>query len=89
MAPSLPTPDSLSKQTDFRKSIDAQTKRAVSEALAEIPPGQTGALIVIADQNGARAQMAWKINDRWKVANEVGSTWHGKVEGRVAVVGSW
>lgn len=79
----------ITKQTDLRLSIDQATKEAIRQATAEIPEGKTAALIVIADQHGSRVQFAKKIGENWKVANEVGKPWHGKIEGRVALVGSW
>ena len=69
------------------------TARAVHESLgdafAAIPEGKRGALLVIADQDGARAMLAAKIGANWQLAAGAGSAWTGKVEGQIAIAGSW
>lgn len=74
---------------DLRASIDAQAKKLVAESLSEIPDGKRGALLVIADEHGARAHVAARINGDWKVSMAAGREWDGEVTGQVAVVGSW
>lgn len=75
--------------TDLRPSISEQAKAQLAEALKAIPDGRRGALVVIADDTGARAHVAAKIGGHWKVAASGGTTWHGAVTGTVAVEGSW
>lgn len=74
---------------DLRQSIDRETKRLIAESFAEVPEGKRGALVVIADRHGARAHLAAKLGDEWKVAFAAGTTWEGRIEGKVAVLGSW
>jgi hypothetical protein len=64
-------------------------KRQVSAALATIPDHKRGALIVVANHDGLKAQVAARIGDDWQIAAGGGVTWTGDVEGSVAVVGSW
>ena len=73
-----------------RPIITDETKGAIRAALAEIEPGKKGALLVIADEHGARAMLAQKIGNHWKVAAGAGVPWKdGAPSGFVAVQGSW
>lgn len=73
-----------------RTPIAEGMKRQIEEAFAVVPKGKRGALIVLADEHGARAHVAAKLNDRWKVAGGAGVPWHGdKPSGWVGVVGCW
>lgn len=54
-----------------------------------LPEGKKGAMVVIADEQGARAHLAAKIGDHWKVAFEAGKPWHGPVTGQIELAGVW
>jgi hypothetical protein len=65
-------------------------KALIDDAFSLVPEGKRGALLVIADEQGARAHLAAKLNDRWKVAAGLGVPWQGeKPSGWVAVQASW
>lgn len=65
-------------------------KRQIEEAFKVVPTDKRGAVLVIADERGARAHVAAKINGSWKVAGGGGVAWAGKKpEGWVGVMGSW
>jgi hypothetical protein len=63
--------------------------QAIADAFKTVPDGKRGALLVIADTNGARAHLAANINNTWKVAFEVGKPWAGPVNGAVMLEGAW
>lgn len=67
-----------------------ETKTLIADALAAIPQGKRGALLVRADSQGfAIAQVAARLGDSWKVAAGAGA-WIGKrPSGYVAVEASW
>jgi hypothetical protein len=67
-------------------------KRQIQSALAEIPEGKRGALLVVADENGARAMLAAKIGSTgdWKIAAGIGVPWkERKPTGWIGVQGAW
>lgn len=75
-----------------RPLIAEGMKRQIEEAFRVVPEGKRGALLVIADMETqtARAHLAAKVNNHWKVAAGVGVPWDGrKPEAWVGVVGSW
>lgn len=74
---------------DPRPPISVQAKAALAAAFRELPAGKRGALVVVADEQGARAHVAARLGDRWQVAFSGGTTYHGAVTGQVAVVGAW
>lgn len=73
-----------------RTPISDAMKSRVSDALRSIPDGKRGALIVIADQYGTRAQLAACIGHGWKVAAGGGYEFSEKKPyGYIAVAGAW
>lgn len=74
---------------NLRQSIDNETKKLVAEVTNTIPPGKRAALVLIADEGGARVHAAARLGDTWKVAFGAGKAWRGPVSGRVGLVGSW
>lgn len=64
---------------------------ALRDAFAVLPPDKRGALIVIADEQGARVTVAARIGSgqRWKLAASASQPWDGPVSGVVSVQGSW
>lgn len=75
-----------------RPLIAEGMKRQIEQAFAVVPDGKRGALLVIADveTKTARAHLAAKIHDHWKVAAGVGVPWDGKKpEGWIGVMGAW
>jgi hypothetical protein len=74
---------------DLRQPITGGLKDAIQVHLDKIPADKRGALIVVADINGARAHLAAKINDHWSVALEAGKPWDGPVSGQVMSYVEW
>jgi len=64
-------------------------KRSIADALNQVPAGKRGALVVLVDAQGARAMVAAKLGDHWKVAVDTARPWHGPITGSVAIAGSW
>lgn len=74
-----------------RTPIADAVKQQIDLAFRTVPEGKRGALLVLVDQDGARAHVAAKLDEagRWKVAAGGGVAWTGDVHGSVAIVGSW
>jgi hypothetical protein len=69
--------------------ISDAVKASINDAFRAVPDGKRGALLILADEHGARAMLAANLNGNWKVAVEGSKPWHGPVTGTVAIVGSW
>jgi hypothetical protein len=70
--------------------LSAAVRAEIEHRLGElVPPGRTGATLVVLDPNGAKAVVATKLGDHWTLAGEASSTWGGDVSGRVLLTGSW
>jgi hypothetical protein len=73
-----------------RPEISNWMKAKIERELAAIPDGKRGALVVIGDEQGARAHLAARIGDRWKVAAGAGVDWmNRKPRGEIAVEYAW
>lgn len=75
---------------DFSYLAAAQSAHTnISEAIAAIPAGRSGALLVDATGTTAEAMIATHLgNDNWTLA--AGGTWDGHhVAGKVTLVGAW
>jgi hypothetical protein len=65
-------------------------KAQIDAAFSVLPDGKRGALLVMADELGARAHLAAKLGTRWKVAAGAGVPWGGtKPSGWVGIMGAW
>lgn len=75
-----------------RPILAAGMKRQIEQAFTVVPEGKRGALLIIADETGARAHLAARIGDsgQWKVAAGAGRPWKGeKPAGWIGIVGAW
>ena len=54
--------------------IRASIKQAVDRALADIPPGRSGALVAVATLDGVNLAVAHKADD-WEIVAWVGKSW--------------
>jgi hypothetical protein len=73
-----------------RGPLSAAVKAEIELQVGQlVPPGRTGATLVVLDRNGARATVATKVGDHWTLAGDVTTTWGGDVSGRVVLTGSW
>ncbi len=73
-----------------RPLITDQQRDRIRQALAAIPNGKTGAVLVIADGESVRAQLAVNLNGHWKIAG--GAGWilaEKRPGGWLAIEGSW
>lgn len=62
----------------------------MEKALAdELGAEKKGALIAIADMQGASFGTAFRINDTWRLNASLDAKWSGEVSGEVKVVASW
>ena len=66
------------------------TKQSLADAFRAVPDGKRGALVIIADEHGAKAMVAANLNGNWKIAAGTAVDWTGKhPTGYVEIVGSW
>jgi hypothetical protein len=72
-----------------RTPISDAIKASVADAFRAVPDGKSGALLVIADENGARLHAAFRVGSHWKIGAVVGKPWDDKPYGYVAVTGYW
>jgi Mg-chelatase subunit ChlD len=75
-----------------RTPLAAGMKAQIEATLREIPDGKRAALLVVADETGARAVVAAKIGPKgdWKIAAGLGTAWREpRPSGWVSVQGSW
>ena len=70
-------------------ALQKATHDSLDSAFKSIPDGRRGALIVLVDQDGARASVAAKIGDHWQLAAGTAKPWNGPIVGSIAVAGSW
>jgi hypothetical protein len=81
----------LSKLRDAldRPLVEDTLREEIDAAFAGVQG--RGALIALADTNGARLTLAARLGEegRWKVAGGAGVSWHGRIDGRVMVMGVW
>lgn len=70
-------------------ALRAAVHDSLDQALASIPEGRRGALLVLVDQDGARAQVAAKLGGKWQLAAGADRPWDGPIVGRIALAGSW
>ena len=69
--------------------ISDAVKLSITDAFKAVPEGKRGALLVIADEQGARVMVAARLGEHWKVAAGTSKPWDGPVSGLVAIEGSW
>lgn len=67
-------------------AVRAEIERQIADL---VPPGRTGATLVVLDPAGAKAVVATKLGEHWTLAGEADVTWGGDVSGRVILTGSW
>ncbi|HMG19498.1 MAG TPA: hypothetical protein VK573_12290 [Gemmatimonadales bacterium] len=70
-------------------SLAGPLGRAAADAFRTIPEGKRGALLVIADAQGTRLQVAAKLGEDWALAADAMKPWDGPWSGSVSVQGSW
>jgi hypothetical protein len=79
----------MSEDALGRRPIADAIKAQIDAAFQSVPEGKRGALLVLATEDGVTAHVAAKLGDHWKVAAGCGTTWQGKVNGSVAIMGAW
>ena len=72
-----------------RPILSEGMKAQMDAALAVIPDGKRGALLIIADENGVRAMLAAKLGSSWRVAAGAGISVSGHRRGGIYLSGSW
>lgn len=74
-----------------RTPIASMFKQQIAQALALIPEGKRGALIVFGDERGGSAHLAARLGESgdWKIAGGIGARWSWQVTGSVMVLGAW
>lgn len=64
-------------------------RQAIDKAVAEIEPTKRGALVAVANEEGANAAVVAKIGSVWTVQAWVGKTWKGSTNYGATVKASW
>lgn len=64
-------------------------RQAIDQAIAQLEPGKTGALLAVANETGANAAFVAKIGQVWAVQAWIGKTWHGSTNYGGTVKASW
>lgn len=70
---------------DLQESL----QRAIADAVASIPPGKTGALVALVNEQGANAAVVARLGSAWEVQVWVGKSWKGSAEYGAALRASW
>lgn len=55
-----------------RPEVSGEIRTAIDNAFKALPEHKRGAVLVIADEHGARGQLAARFGDSWKVAAGAG-----------------
>jgi hypothetical protein len=76
-------------ETTTRTPITDAVKASITTAFKAVPHSSRGALLILADEHGARIMVAAKFGSNWKVAAEGSRAWTGPVSGTVSVIGYW
>ncbi len=72
-----------------RPPVTNSIKARIAESFAHVPRGKRGALLVIADESGARFHLAARVGGTWKVAAGAGKPWDARPSGYVGVEAAW
>jgi hypothetical protein len=64
-------------------------KAVVADAVAHLAPGQSGALVVLANEAGANAAIVQRLGRGWDVQAWVGKSWKGSAQYGAVVRASW
>jgi hypothetical protein len=88
----ISVPEPFTKPLDHmgRPVLSDLDKRRLDALWTTIPDGKRGAVVVIADEQGARGHVAAKIDGTWKVG--AGGGWRfgeKRPHGYIGVEGSW
>lgn len=83
---------------EIRKFADAGVEQAMQDALKNLAPGKSGALVLYGDQGGIRGAIygrkpckLWGLvpAGEWTFVATAGRTWQGQLSGGAAVGYSW
>jgi hypothetical protein len=76
--------------TDARTPIADSLRRQIAQQLDALPEDKRGALVIVADDHGARAHLAARLGEGWKIAFEAGKAWDEPAPTwSVGVAGAW
>jgi len=79
----------LDKPELIKTFADSNIQAAVTKALSGLEAGKTGAVIAIADNEGASLVTMARLNDKWSVVMVGNRKWNGTLSGEAAVTFSW
>lgn len=85
-----PTPIRVPTDALGRPVVSDQDKARISALWTTIPEGKRAALLIIADDTGARGHVAAKLGDHWRVG--AGSGWQlgeKRPRGYIGIEGVW
>lgn len=68
------------------KSIRSQIESTIA---AIVPADKNGAVLAIANMEGATIMVAHRINQHWQLSADVTRKWSGPVSGEVKLLGTW
>jgi hypothetical protein len=65
-------------------------RTAIADAVAQLEPGKTGALVGLVNEHGANAAIVARVGGTWEVQAWVGKMWkQGEISYGAAVRRSW
>jgi len=92
MDPAVPTLPTPAQGVQFRPPPPEYLREVtskISEAVAQIPAGKSGALIGVVTQRGANAVLVAKVRGDWQTMAYVGKSWGQPVEVGAAILKTW
>ena len=70
-------------------ALDRPTTDLLNAALAALPPGSHGSVLLAAGKRGIEALVAIRQGEHFQVAGRIGKPWAGEVEAGVQVLITW
>lgn len=75
--------------TEVRVFSNETIQKAVNDALATIPEGKKGAVLAVADLEGARLVAAARLSSGWSIVGILDKPWNGKLNALAEVRFEW
>lgn len=79
----------LSESGPIRRFTDAKIGEAVDKALAAIPADKKGAVLAVANKDGARLVAAARLTAGWSIVGVLEKPWSGELKAEVATRFVW
>ncbi len=80
---------SIDTSGPLRRFADSNIAASVDAVLATLSPDKRGAVLAIADGDGARLAAVARLADGWSVVGVLERKWSGEIEGQAVVRFDW